>query len=185
MKRSKKGITLVELVITCAIIVLLGGACTSVLVSGQSIFNTSTKSANAQLDADVLQTYLMNLLPPSKNINKLNSANEAKDQATGNYLYFNDGQFTLRSEGKDTVISSVTEFAYSVVPAGDPTTSTTVRAQLQYTITLTDGSTLEGGFVMGNVAYDASTMASITGNVHGNPLSFNDEDVPDPTEPAT
>ena len=26
MKRSKKGITLVELVITCAIIVLLGGA---------------------------------------------------------------------------------------------------------------------------------------------------------------
>lgn len=183
MKRSKKGITLVELVITCAIIVLLGGACTSVLVSGQSIFNTSTKSANAQLDADVLQTYLMNLLPPSKNINKLDSVDDAKNQATGNYLYFNDGQFTLRSEGKDTVISSVTEFAYSVVPAGDPA-SAKVRAQLQYTITLKDGSTLEGGFVMGNVAYDA-TMVSIAGNVHDNPLSFNDEDVPDPTEPST
>ena len=183
MKRSKKGITLVELVITCAIIVLLGGACTSVLVSGQSIFNTSTKSANAQLDADVLQTYLMNLLPPSKNIKQVVSVDAAKSQDTGNCLYFDGDQFTLRSEGKDTVISSVTEFAYSVVPAGDPA-SAKVRAQLQYTITLKDGSTLEGGFVMGNVAYDPSTMASITGNVHDNPLSFN-EYVPDPTEPTT
>lgn len=183
MKRSKKGITLVELVITCAIIVLLGGACTSVLVSGQSIFNTSTKSANAQLDADVLQTYLMNLLPPSKNINKLNSVDEAKNQATGNCLYFDGDQFTLRSEGKDTVISSVTEFAYSVVPAGDPD-STTVRAQLQYTITLKDGSTLEGGFVMGNVAYDSS-IAYHDAKVSENPLSFN-VPVPDPpTEPMT
>ena len=181
MKRSKKGITLVELVITCAIIVLLGGACTSVLVSGQSIFNTSTKSANAQLDADVLQTYLMNLLPPSKNIQQISVAN-AKSQDTGNCLYFDGDQFTLRSEGKDTVISSVTEFAYSVVPAGDPD-STTVRAQLQYTITLKVGSTLEGGFVLGNLAYDDS-IAYHDAKVSVNPLSFT-KDVPDPTEPST
>lgn len=181
MKRSKKGITLVELVITCAIIVLLGGACTSVLVSGQSIFNTSTKSANAQLDADVLQTYLMNLLPPSKNIQQISDV-DAKSLPNGNCMYFDGDQFTLRSEGKDTVISSVTEFAYSVVPAGDPA-STTVRAQLQYTITLKDGSTLEGGFVLGNLAYDDS-IAYHDAKVSVKPLSFT-KDVPDPTEPST
>ena len=89
MKQSKKGITLVELVICCAILVLLGGACTAVLVSGQTVFNTSSKTANAQLDADVLQTYLMNLLPPAKNIKEANRLTDVKDTANEfNAIFF-------------------------------------------------------------------------------------------------
>ena len=158
MKQSKKGITLVELVICCAILVLLGGACTAVLVSGQTVFNTSSKTANAQLDADVLQTYLMNLLPPAKNI-KAGSLDEATVTTEKfNAIFFdNDNVFTLR-RGKDfTTIQSIAGFQYKIVPAGEAA-STSARAQLQYTITLTDSSEINGGFVLANVKYDAVVL---------------------------
>ena len=175
MKQSKKGITLVELVICCAILVLLGGACTAVLVSGQTVFNTSSKTANAQLDADVLQTYLMNLLPPAKNI-KAGSLDEATVTTEKfNAIFFdNDNVFTLR-RGKDfTTIQSIAGFQYKIVPAGE-TTSTSARAQLQYTITLTDGSEIKGGFVLANVKYDASTLPGTSGtavNLNGDKDNF-------------
>lgn len=170
MKQSKKGITLVELVICCAILVLLGGACTAVLVSGQTVFNTSSKTANAQLDADVLQTYLMNLLPPAKNI-KAGSLDEATATTEGlefNAIFFdNDNVFTLR-RGKDfTTIRSIAGFQYKIVPAGEEA-STSARAQLQYTITLTDGSEINGGFVLANVKYDASALPGA-----GTPVDLN------------
>lgn len=159
MKQSKKGITLVELVICCAILVLLGGACTAVLVSGQTVFNTSSKTANAQLDADVLQTYLMNLLPPAKNIKKADSLDDVKNTTKEfNAIFFdNDNVFTLR-RGKDfTTIQSIAGFQYKIVPAGEAA-STSARAQLQYTITLTDSSEINGGFVLANVKYDADVL---------------------------
>lgn len=175
MKQSKKGITLVELVICCAILVLLGGACTAVLVSGQTVFNTSSKTANAQLDADVLQTYLMNLLPPAKNI-KAGSLDEATVTTEKfNAIFFdNDNVFTLR-RGKDfTTIQSIAGFQYKIVPAGEAA-STSARAQLQYTITLTDGSEINGGFVLANVKYDASTLPGTSGtavNLNGDKDNF-------------
>ena len=171
MKQSKKGITLVELVICCAILVLLGGACTAVLVSGQTVFTTSSKTANAQLDADVLQTYLMNLLPPAKNIKEATSLSDVKDTAKEfNAIFFdsaNDNVFTLR-RGKDfTTIQSITGFQYNIVSAGEAA-STSARAQLQYTITLTDGSEINGGFVLANVKYDASALPGA-----GTPVDLN------------
>ena len=186
MKQSKKGITLVELVICCAILVLLGGACTAVLVSGQTVFTTSSKTANAQLDADVLQTYLMNLLPPAKNI-KYDTLANAKALTGGKAIFFDDGDhFTLRVDGKDTTISSITGFKYTIVCAGetpaDPTTSTSARAQLQYTITLTDGSEINGGFVLANVKYE-STLPGTTSEqeLKDTPIIF---DLPSETEPT-
>lgn len=173
MKQSKKGITLVELVICCAILVLLGGACTAVLVSGQTVFNTSSKTANAQLDADVLQTYLMNLLPPAKNIKEANRLTDVKDTANEfNAIFFdNENVFTLR-RGKDfTTIRSIAGFQYTIVCAGEAPTDPTddsgsgARAQLKYTITLTDGSKINGGFVLANVKYDAKALPGTEGLV--------------------
>lgn len=167
MKQSKKGITLVELVICCAILVLLGGACTAVLVSGQTVFNTSSKTANAQLDADVLQTYLMNLLPPAKNIKNdtLENAKNTTNNKKFNAIFFdNDNVFTLRRGDDFTTIQSIAGFQYKIVPAGE-TTSTSARAQLQYTITLTDGSEINGGFVLANVKYDANALPGTEGLV--------------------
>lgn len=184
MKQSKKGITLVELVICCAILVLLGGACTAVLVSGQTVFNTSSKTANAQLDADVLQTYLMNLLPPAKNI-KYDTLANAKALTGGKAIFFDDGDhFTLRVDGKDTTISSITGFKYTIERAGekrtetDPTGATIevetgARAQLQYTITLSDGSEIKSGFVLANVKY-AGTLPGASGekDLKDSPIIF-------------
>lgn len=180
MKQSKKGITLVELVICCAILVLLGGACTAVLVSGQTVFNTSSKTANAQLDADVLQTYLMNLLPPAKNIKEATSLSDVKDTAKEfNAIFFdsaNDNVFTLR-RGKDfTTIRSIAGFQYTIVCAGEAPTDPTddsgsgARAQLKYTITLTDGSKINGGFVLANVKYSSSLPQN--GELNGSAENF-------------
>ncbi len=174
MKKSKKGVTLVELVICCAIIVLLGGACTAVLASGSTIFNTSSQTANAQLDSDVLQNFMMNLIPSSKTVGQL-TLNQAKALVDGNCLFFddeNDGVFTVRVNGKNTTIRSITEFEYSIIRAGDPD-SDTARAQFIYTATLSDGTELHGGFVLSNMKYDAGLMPLINGMVSEKPFCFN------------
>lgn len=152
MKRSKKGITLVELVICCAIIVMLGGACTAVLASGAQIFNTSSRTANAQLDADVLQTFMINNLPSAKNPTTEKSLTEAKALTEGIAIYVEDSTLTIQVDGNATSIRSVTELEYKFAKAGDPT-SQSARAQFLYTATLTNGSTLSGGFVLGNEKY--------------------------------
>lgn len=181
MKKTKKGITLVELVICCAILVLLGGACTAVLVSGQTVFNTSSKTANAQLDADVLQNYLMNLLPSSKNIAQINLT-EAKALSDGNSIFLdkdNDGPFTLNMDGKNTTINSISELQYSITCAG-AADSSTARAQFVYTVTLKDGSTFDGGFILANLKYSEVAITPLPDDglysISEHPLSF---DVPE------
>lgn len=155
MKKSKKGVTLVELVICCFIIVMLGGACTSLLMSGEHIYSTSADAAGAQLDSDVLQTYMMKLLPLTKGAGLVAESEfeSAKSSTSGNYLYFdeaNEGKFTLRMNGDNTTIGSISDFYYKVEKAG---TSDSARAQFVYKVTMNDDSEFVGGFVMSNVKY--------------------------------
>lgn len=191
MKKSKKGVTLVELVICCAIIVMLGGACTAVLMSGEHVYSTSSHSANAQLDADVLQTYMMNLLPSTGQVSQL-SGSSPTIPTTGNCMYFNEGVFTLRRNGEDTTIRAVSGFTYTLERAG---TSASARAQFVYTATMNDGSTFSGGFIMNNMTYDAALKALVG---EGNPVAVwkleehpfcfdvaSEEDVTEPTSPTT
>ena len=150
MKKSKKGVTLVELIICCGIIVMLGGACTAVLLSGQRIFNTSSGSAGAQLDTDVVQAYLTNVVPRATNIGQ---PSDVSAITAGTCLYFAGGGsdvFTIRIDGKETSIRSVSDFKYQIVPAG---TADSARSQFLYELTMDDGSTYSSGFIMGNLAY--------------------------------
>ena len=187
MKKSRRGITLVELVICCAIIVMLGGACSAVLASGSRVFNQSSHSANAQLDADLLQSHMMMLMPSCKNVNSitLDELEQAKQLTTGSYMFFdedNGNLFTLRVNGKNTTIRSIKEFEYSIIQAGDPD-STTARAQFVYTVTFKDGNVLNGGFVLSNMQYVGDpegaeepaedSMTAITGKVSEKPFCFN------------
>ena len=174
MKNSKKGITLVELIICCAIITMLAGACTTVLASGSHIFNQSSQAANAQLDSDLLQTSLMNLIPSAHNVSKDMSLEEAKDLTTGYAIYFdddNEGQFTLLNNGRATTVRSVKEFEYSIVCAGVPGTA---RAQFVYEAVMVDGSKLNGGFIFSNLKYDEETMADFDSiSAADTPVCFN------------
>lgn len=98
MKRTKKGITLVELVVCCGIMVMLAGACTAVLVSGARLFSDS---------------------------------------------------------------------------------SDTARAQLQYTVKMSDGSNFSGGVVLGNVKYDDTAMGSLVDcDLKTDPLHLSSLDTP-------
>lgn len=178
MHKSKKGVTLVELVICCAIIVMLGGACSAVLASGSRIFNTSSHTANAQLDANVIQNYMMNLIPSADEM-RPTTLEEARENSVGNCLFFDNDVFTIRINGKNTTIRSVDEFTYDIIRAGDPSSST-ARAQFVYTITLSDKNTLTGGFVLSNMTYaDAqSSFATeddepISGDIKTEPFYFN------------
>ena len=152
MKKTKKGVTLVELIICCGIIVMVGGACTAVLLSGQSIFNTSAGSANAQLDTDVVQTYLTQLAPRATNIGQIDSDDTVP--AEGNCIYFDGDTFVIKVGSEETTISSITDFKYEIAPAGAPE-SLSARAYLNYTMFLSDGSSFSSGFVLSNLAYSA------------------------------
>lgn len=175
MKKSKKGVTLVELIICCFIIVMLGGACTALLMSGEHIYSTSASAAGAQLDSDVLQTYMMKLVPAADGITI-----GTEPGADENGLFFDDeGVFTIATGDKLTTIDSVSEFTYSLVKAGDGA-SGNARVQLVYTVTMNDDSEFTGGFILSNVKYDADTMGSVVdmslapveGVAGGGPICF-------------
>ena len=150
MKKSKKGITLVELILCCAIIAMLGGACVAVLASGSTVFNQSSKTANAQLDSDVLQTLMMNNLPSAKSID-VYADEEMID--TVKYMYIdtdNNDYFTVNINGSKTTIRSIVSFEYGIVPAGSQDDA---RAQFLYKATFDDGFSLSGGYILSNIKY--------------------------------
>lgn len=155
MKENKRGVTLVELIICCGIIVMIGGACTAVLMSGHKIFNNSASSAGAQLDTDVIQTYLTSIVPRTKTVSNVTEV-EAATNTTDCVLYFagdeDDDVFTIRLNGKDTTLQSVVDFQYQMKPAGDGEDDA-VKPQFCYTVTMTDGSTYTSGFVLINLNY--------------------------------
>lgn len=174
MKRSKKGITLVELIICCAIIVMIGGACSAVIASGSTVFNQSTKTAGAQLDSDVLQTFMMNILPSVKNVGIYSAAGEMG--GTEEYLFIDQESdaFTIRTDGANTTIRSVTGFEYIVIQAGS---ADDAKAQFLYKAMLDDGSSLSGGFVLSNVKY-SSVPAEIKPAPETEPVYINLADKP-------
>ena len=168
MKRSKKGVTLVELIICCAITVMLAGACTAVLISGQRVWKSGSESANAQMTADVMQTNLYNRLP-TMNGAAVTDVATAKTPSAGAgmtmdgwfslYLDGEDGEakvFTMNAGGNTTTLEDVTDLSFSFTRAGDPT-STTARAQFVYTATLVDGREFSGGLVISNLQYEDIT----------------------------
>lgn len=148
-RRNKKGVTLVELIICCAIIVMVGGACTAVLLSGHRIFNSSSVSASTQMDADVIQTYLTNIVPRAKEIALANSIDPTDTESC--YLYFKDNTFCIHTNGKDVNLPSVSEFKCQLKSAGNTSSS---RAQFVYTIISTDGTSYSSGFVLANLVYN-------------------------------
>lgn len=180
MKRSKKGITLVELVICCAIIVLIGGAATALLMSGEHLFSSSANSASNQMELDVLQSYMMGIIPSAKNIGIATDDEGAlKLPDSGNCIYFpkvdntqntqDNSTLIVRTGSKETKIHSVTGFKYRVVRAGvkptEPevegaeTEKDTARAQFIYTVTFLNGETYQGGFVINNLSYPVVAQA--------------------------
>lgn len=154
MKKTKKGVTLVELIICCAIIVMLGGACTALLLSGEHIFSTSAKEAGVQADVNLLQSYMRTLLPPTKEVTDKNISNVGIDES---YVYFDRGVFTIHTNGKDIAIDSITEFQYSIEKVGTSSAiaDSTARARFTYTVKLKDGGTFSGGYVLTNKKYTA------------------------------
>lgn len=179
MKKSKRGVTLVELIICCGIIVMVGGACTSVLMSGHNIFNNSAASANAQLETEVLQTYLTNMIPRAPAIRQLADVGAVDDANMNakNCIYIdNSGTFFIRVNGKDVEIRSIVEFEYKLEAAGKNVNRR--RPQFVYKVTMVGGATYTSGFVLGNLIYDTaisqvnSTYTSFR-SVRDNPVCFN------------
>ena len=155
MKQSKRGVTLVELIICCGIIVMVGAACTGVLLSGHGMFTGSASSANAQLDTDVVQAHLQEVIPRATNIAQLLPGEEDEISADkGVYLYFKDDVFIIRSGGKETTVRAVTDFTYELIPAG-LAGSTSARPQFRYTLTLANGDSYSSGFIMTNFSYSS------------------------------
>lgn len=171
MKNSKKGVTLVELVICCAILVMLGGACTAVLTSGAQIFNSSAQTANAQMDAEVLQNFMVKVLPSANNPITNYTLSHAKAMETGTAIYVDDDVLIIQINGTPTSINSIKELKYSFIKAGDAD-STNAKTLFAYTATLINGKTLDGGFIMSNVDYSSSFPVDVLASKQ--PVCFGD-----------
>ena len=175
MNKSKKGVTLVELVIACVIMVMLGGACTAVLVSGQKLFISGSKTANNQLEANLLQTTILNALPKMLIVDQ-DSVTDVKAAITADVggaekidcvgIYFEgsaeDPIFTISRNGSNITIHNVTKFEYTLKKLGS---SETAKTQFVYTAELADGSEITGGVVLGNMTFKKEVEAKgISGN---------------------
>ena len=160
INKSKKGVTLVELVICCVIMVLLGGACTAVIVSGQKLFLTGSQTANKQLEANVLQTTMVNSLPKMVDVEQDSVINVKTAIATngGVGIYFDDSTsvFTISCDGSDITVNGVKEFTYEFKQVG--TNTDTARTQVVYTAKMSSDSTdspISGGVVLTNTKHSA------------------------------
>lgn len=170
IEKTKKGVTLVELVICCAIIVLLGGACTAVLLSGQKVFSTSANMANTQIEANVLQSFLIGKLPSVKTMQTMTGEN-AKTETEGTLLYFEEDDFVIKTQGHKTIINGVSELKVSFSKAG---VTDTARAEFCYVATMKDGTQFSGGLILGNAKYDVATMGvTYTLKTEGVAIAFN------------
>jgi hypothetical protein len=203
MKRTKKGITLVELVICCAIIVLIGGAATALLMSGEHLFSSSADSASNQMELDVLQSHMMNIIPSAKNIGiiETDEDNDLLLLTAGYCIYFNDADtLIIRTGSKETEIRAVTGFVYQIILAGvpneslpsqstEPTTETeppiTARAQFLYTVTFRNGQSYQGGFVINNLSYPvvAAELGTTERDLKDSPICVSIPEVPSATTP--
>ena len=203
MKRTKKGITLVELVICCAIIALIGGAATALLMSGEHLFSSSADSASNQMELDVLQSHMMNIIPSAKNIGiiETDEDNDLLLPAAGNCIYFNDTDtLIIRTGTKETEIRAVTGFVYQIILAGvpnetqpsqstEPTTETeppiTARAQFLYTVTFRNGQSYQGGFVINNLSYPVveAELGTTERDLKDSPICVSIPEVPSATTP--
>lgn len=164
MKRTKKGFTLVELIICCAIMTMLAGACTALLMSGEKLFSTGSKSALTQMDVNVLQTTMLNRLPSANSVELVlgeipeEQATPGEDEKNVTELFFDevDGKqvFTIRHDGKGTTIPEIEEFTCYLMPIG---ASETARAQFHYTATCKNGAVYSGGMALSTMNFATAT----------------------------
>ena len=181
MKKSKKGVTLVELVICCAIMVMLAGACTAVLVSGQRLYASGSGSANARITADLLQTSLYGKLPGKGSVKVIPVSVAAdvtpvKGSSTGTALYFQDGDvLVIQNDGNPMTVNDVTGFTYTFQKVG---INDSARTQFHYTATLANGGTCSGGIVSSKLAFQDITLAADTGSTTLSLQNISDPDHP-------
>lgn len=146
--KSKKGMSLVELIAVMAISVVVVGAALLALYGGsRSATDGSADFANHG-DAHLLETWLRDNMPTA-------GSPVVSDKVGGSYSLFftSDGNFEIAKNAKSMMqISGIQSFTVSTKNAG-------ANQTFQYTITAAGGGrtfTLSGGTVLNNVPAAAS-----------------------------
>ena len=165
--RSKKGLTLVELAICCAITLLLGSACLSLLLSGRSLFDKGAQSANSAMEYDILQTFMMQQLPSAVEIEQIATPDSVQSSKVGT-LSVEDGALVICTGSTVIRLTTISDLQYTMIRAGH-SASHTAAPQLCYTVHFKDGSSFNAGFVLVNMKYDAA-MDTLHGSLSENPL---------------
>ena len=144
--RSKKGISLVELIAVCAISVMVIAAACALLYAASKSAARGTAEAAGHGDAHLLETYLQSGLPTA-----LSVGGEEPDAADGDVtaLSFGDGgELVVETNGGTRqFIDGIQSVTLSLSPAGG-------NGRLSYSILAGSESgsyTLSGGIVLNNV----------------------------------
>lgn len=143
--KSKRGFTLVELIVTALITVIIIGAATSAVVLGLEIFGSARKTAAQQRHIKLVETALKEniLIAQSYTIEERVPGEIPDVNERGVCLFFDNDEIVIKIQGSVITVSDIdsVEIVFEEV-------STLCRAR--YTIT-TPGISHQGAIVMNNI----------------------------------
>lgn len=169
--KSKRGFTLVELIVTVAILGMVASMGVGIVANAIKNYSTASTTSQEQDTALKIEKFILNNARVDSSVMTLPSIQVPKSDITAQYVYFNDNRLiTLSSVIEDlNQPPVVTQISYDGVesvtlqirrqkPQKDSTLSKKCYMYLTYTIKMVNGYTLEGQAVMNNIDASSYTM---------------------------
>lgn len=145
--RSKKGLTLVELIITIAVSSMVILSAYGLFASAQSSYSVSTGLLNNRLEAGNLQTLLEYNLPVITHAALEASSPSELDETIS--LNFSDGSLCITASSNSYILDDVKCFNFEFSKLGISPDS---RVIFSYTIEMSNGTSYSGGIALQNLS---------------------------------
>lgn len=99
---KKRGLTLIEVIIAMAIMVIIGGVVTTMTVSNNKILSKVDMRSELQMEGQIIQTQLMNVALESNGINHVEFIGDS-DQIHSITIYDNDYLYKFTVSGSELI----------------------------------------------------------------------------------
>lgn len=156
---NKKGITLAELIITAAIMVILLGALSSTMLIGTRYYQQGKDISDATSDATTAMLLLENSLRycTKNGITPVTETTQISNSTQRAY-YFSDGTFYISyQDGDNPITMAFYDIAGITLSFQDHPSD---FCSVQYVITAKNGTSISGSSVMNNISSSQSQLRS-------------------------
>lgn len=153
--RSKKGVTLTELIIVCGVMAVIIAAASTVLITGGRIFRQGANTTNAMGQIEIVEKWLQNSMSVANNTMRIGSITDPRP-ANSVAFYFDDKEnLHISSKGPQTTdpeesteLDNIRNIKIKFTTDATPLS----RVTASYTIETKTGSSASGAVVMNNIS---------------------------------